>query len=292
VGQRAADALTLDSARSLTQPRRIAENDGQTLEIEAHLDHIPRGAGFFRHDSCLTTGERIEQARLADVGPARKNDLEPLAQNFPAMPIGQMAADCGVEIATGGNCASECRCAYVTLVEESIRPLRAKSASRTELRQLSYRSERTVRLPECQLALRLSLGSMRSADPRHGQVDLRYRKHGARTPRLGEAAGVVRRWTRDGVDDITTPGRAVRHVLAGKLLGRKQSTRARSMISPQPGCRSPRTSHPRRGTGGAMASRQSPAAGPEIRTTATPARPGRSTAQKIVATGIIVSESP
>ena len=103
----AADALLLDLAGSLADPRRIRDDDREPLQIEMHLHAIAGRAGLVRHDRGLATGECIQQCRLAGVGRSGKHDAEARAQDLAAMAIIQVTAHCGAQRLDRGSCAGQ-----------------------------------------------------------------------------------------------------------------------------------------------------------------------------------------
>ena len=77
----------------LAHARRIADDHRQAFELQPHLDHVARGAGFLRDDGHVAPGQRIQQARLAGVGRPRQHDVKPLAQQLAAVAVIEMLAD-------------------------------------------------------------------------------------------------------------------------------------------------------------------------------------------------------
>ncbi|OLB60903.1 MAG: hypothetical protein AUI11_11970 [Acidobacteria bacterium 13_2_20CM_2_66_4] len=86
---RAFDAFRFDPFARLAQARRVDERDPQAVEIDDLCDEIARRARNVGHDRARRAGERVEQTRLADVGPPDDRDLQAVANQLPAPRAGE-----------------------------------------------------------------------------------------------------------------------------------------------------------------------------------------------------------
>ena len=62
------------------------------------LDHVPGGARRVRDDGRVAPGQQVEQARLSRVGRTDDDEVDPVAQAFPAPVVAEMAGDLGLEL--------------------------------------------------------------------------------------------------------------------------------------------------------------------------------------------------
>ena len=81
-GPGAPHALLLDRIVGLANAGGVDHRHRIAVEIELHLDDVPRGAGMRRHDRDLAPRQLIDQRRLADIRRTGDRDHQPVAQPF------------------------------------------------------------------------------------------------------------------------------------------------------------------------------------------------------------------
>ena len=85
LGPGALDADSLDRVVGVAQAGSVDEVDGHAFDADLLDDAVAGGAGDGSDDGDFGTGQRVEQAGLADVGGAGKHDVQALAQAGTAL---------------------------------------------------------------------------------------------------------------------------------------------------------------------------------------------------------------
>ena len=73
----ARDAFAFDASLRLARARRVDERHRQPFDVDALRDQIARGARHLGDDRAVGAGQRVEQTRLADVGPPAMTTVAP-----------------------------------------------------------------------------------------------------------------------------------------------------------------------------------------------------------------------
>ena len=79
-GGGAAHALALDDVVGVAQAGGVEHVQRQAVDVDAFAQHVARGARDGGDDGGVVTGQPIEQAGFAGVGPAREHDGHAVAQ--------------------------------------------------------------------------------------------------------------------------------------------------------------------------------------------------------------------
>ncbi len=80
---RAANAFLLDHVVGVAHASGVDERQADAIETDRFAQHVARRAGNRRDDRAFALGQRVEQARLADIGPADDHDVQSVAQHQP-----------------------------------------------------------------------------------------------------------------------------------------------------------------------------------------------------------------
>jgi len=90
-GESAANALLLHRAFSLAKPGRIAQHEGEAVEVESHFDDIAGRSRLMKDNRRFAACQGIQQARLADIWRSDDGDLNTLANDLAPAAISQGA---------------------------------------------------------------------------------------------------------------------------------------------------------------------------------------------------------
>ena len=66
---------------------------GRPSKLQLDLDNVAGGAGLVGDNGDIAAGQRIEEARLADIGRAGQHHLEPITHQFAAVVIIEVGGD-------------------------------------------------------------------------------------------------------------------------------------------------------------------------------------------------------
>ncbi len=117
-GHGPADPFLLDRTRRLADARRIAYHNWQTFEIKTDLDHVARCPCLLGDDRRFAFRERVEQARLADIGSTGQGHAEAIAQDFAAPAVIEMTRESLVKRENDSLRACGRRSADIALIRE------------------------------------------------------------------------------------------------------------------------------------------------------------------------------
>ena len=81
--QSAPDPLRLDRAVGLPDPGRVGDDHRQAAEVEMNLDGVAGRARLLRNDCRVAPRQRVEEARLADIGRAAMTTRKPSRKSSP-----------------------------------------------------------------------------------------------------------------------------------------------------------------------------------------------------------------